>query len=146
MPIDTPEATGRPLPPSACHNGCCCWRANRSQAAISTAPLAMKWPRTRASAAKISRGCAKVDAEDQRRDELADDVPGRLGGLAAVVRVVLGDALAPAHVPAAFHFHEQEEAVVRAPEAGLEMADQRQAEEAKLEAFYAHGTDETNGE
>ena len=59
MPIDTPEATGRPLPPSACHNGCCCWRAKRSQAAISTAPLAMKWPRTRASAAKISRGCGK---------------------------------------------------------------------------------------
>ncbi len=57
MPMDTPEATGRPLPPSTCQSGCCCWRANRSQAAISTAALAMKWPRTRASAGKTSRGC-----------------------------------------------------------------------------------------
>ena len=41
----------------------------------------MLWPRTRRSAGNTSRGCANVDAEHERREELRDDVPGRLGRL-----------------------------------------------------------------
>ena len=53
----------------------CC--ANRSHAAISTAAFAMLWPRIAFSAGNTSRGCAKLDAEHARRDEVRDDVPRR---------------------------------------------------------------------
>ncbi len=56
MPIDTPDATGRPLPPSACQSGTPCCFACRSHAAISIAAFAMWWPRTRASAGHTPDG------------------------------------------------------------------------------------------
>ena len=82
----------------------------------------------------------ELDAHDQWRDKLGDDVPRRLGGLAAVVRIVLGDAFAPARLTATLDAHEQEAPVVRTAEAGLEMPDQRQAKQSNLEAFNAHRT------
>ena len=62
MPIETPEAIDRArgFRRAARDSGSPCCRAKRSHAAISTAALAMWWPRMRASAAKMSRGCAKV--------------------------------------------------------------------------------------
>ena len=111
--------------PAACRRGRCqsgtpCWRAYRSHAAISTAAFAMWWPRIAASAGNRSRGCAKARAEHPRRDERRDDVPRRLGRLVAVVRVVLGDALAPADRAVAFEADQHEGAVVAPAEAGLE--------------------------
>jgi hypothetical protein len=41
MPIDTPEAIAERVPPSSRASGASCRRAARSQAAISTAALAM---------------------------------------------------------------------------------------------------------
>ena len=71
MPIDTPEAMRSRVPPRTRLSGSPRCRANRSHAAISTAAFAMLWPRIALSAGKTSRGCANVDAEHARRDEVA---------------------------------------------------------------------------
>ena len=59
MPIETPDAIRGRVPPITADSGRPCCRANRSHAAISTAALAMWWPRMAFSAGNTSRGCAK---------------------------------------------------------------------------------------
>src|SRR4029450_4995929 len=70
-------------------------------------------------------------ADDERRDEAGDDVPHRLGRLAAVVGIRLGDTLAPAFVRFslghALDADQDERAIVRTPEAGFATLHTRKA-------------------
>ena len=99
----------------------------------------MLWPRIALSAGNTSRGCANVDAEHARRDEVRDDVPHGLVGLGAVVRILLGDALAVAGRAVAVDAHEDEMFVVDAAEAGLEEVDERELQQTQLQTFDLHG-------
>ena len=67
-----------------------------------------------------------------------DDVPHRLGRLAAVVRIRLGDRLAPAFVAVAFDADQHERAIVRTPEARFEEMHQRKAAEEQLDLLDRH--------
>ena len=133
-----PAAIAVRVPPSSADSGTPACRAARSHAAISSAALAIWWPRTRAHRREHLARVRELDAKHQRREELRDDVPRRLDRLRAVVRVVVGDALAPGRHALAVEPDQQERPVVDAAEAGLEEPDERQAEHAKLEAFDAH--------
>src|SRR3989454_2070029 len=77
-------------------------------------------------------------AEHARRDEVRDDVPRGLVRLGAVVRILLGDALAVAGCTAAVDAHEDEVFVVDAAEAGLEEMDERELQQTQLQAFDLH--------
>ena len=126
------------LPPSACQSGWPLCFACRSHAAISMTALAMMWPRTRAIAGQRSRGCANVATQHERREKLREDVPDRFRRLAAVVRIVLGDGLAPALRAVAVHGDEHEHAIVGPREAGFEVAHQRQPQQSNVEAVDCH--------
>ena len=140
MPIETPDAMRSRVPPrTRAERLRPAGARSRSHAAISTAAFAMLWPRIAFSAGNTSRGCANVDAEHARRDEVRDDVPGRLVRLGAVVRILLGDALAVRRHAVALDAHEDEMFVVDAAEAGLEEVDERKLEQAQLQAFDLHG-------
>src|SRR5205814_2037040 len=80
----------------------------------------------------------KLGAEDARRDEALDDVPHRVVGFAAVVRIGLGDALAVAGDAAAIDPHENEMFVVDAAETRLEEVDERELHETQLQTFDLH--------
>ena len=73
-----------------------------------------------------------------RREKPGDHVPRGLRGLAAVERVVLGDALGPAVGAVTADGHQQEFAIVGPAEAGLEMVNQRQAKQTKFDAVDGH--------
>src|SRR4051794_10702375 len=76
--------------------------------------------------------------EHDRRDEVDDDVPGGAVGLGAVIRIGVGDALANPGHPVVLHRHDDELAIDHAPEAGLEVPDQREVQQAHFEAFDPH--------
>ena len=142
MPIETPDVDRRgpraARAPSTGGTPCC--RARRSQAAISTAALAMWWPRTtRAAHAKMSRGCVERASEHERREELADDVPRGPRGLGAVERIGVGDAFADARARRrSSTVTSTNAAVVDAAEARLEEPDERQAQQPQLDALDSH--------
>ena len=65
-------------------------------------------------------------------------MPRGFGGLTAVERIVLGDALGPALDAVAAHDDQEELAIVRTAEAGFEMPNQWQAQQTKLDAVDGH--------
>ena len=75
----------------------------------------------------------ELGAEHARRDEVRDDVPDGVVGFGAVVRILLGDALAVAGRAVAVDAHEDEVLVVDAAEAGLEEVDERELQQAQLQ-------------
>src|SRR4030095_16070311 len=81
-------------------------------------------------------------ADDERRDEAGNDVPHRLGRLAAVVGIRLGDTLAPAFVRFslrhALDADQYERAIVRTPEARFEKVHQRKAAQEQLDLLDRH--------
>ena len=76
--------------------------------------------------------------DDQRRQELGDDVPDGLRRLTAVVRMPLGDRFAPPLVPVAFHPRQDEFAVVRAAETRLEKVNERQTAQEQFQSINSH--------
>src|SRR5262252_2634957 len=82
---------------------------------------------------------AEIGADHARRDEVGDDVPARVVGFGAVVRIDLGDALAVARHAVAVDTNEDEMFVVDAAEAGLEEVDERELQQAQLQTFDPHG-------
>src|SRR5262249_44789012 len=79
------------------------------------------------------------DAEHPRRDELRDDVPRRLVGLRAVVRIAIGDAFAVAGGAGPVGPHQDELFVVNAGETGFEEVDERELQQPQLQTFDPHG-------
>jgi hypothetical protein len=70
--------------------------------------------------------------------EVRDDVPRRLVGSRAVIRILLRDALAKAGCAVAVDAHDDEVFVVDAAEAGLEEVDERELHQAQLQTFDLH--------
>ena len=93
-----------------------------------------------------ARRMGECAPDDQRRQKLGDDVPDGLGGLAAVVRIGVGDRLAPAIDAVAAQAHEDERAVVGSAEARLEEAHERQAKQSNFQAVDCHGRVDACGE
>src|SRR4029450_3846580 len=95
------------------------------------------------AAASLQRGVdlarmIEALADDERRDEAGDDVPDRLGRLAAVIRIGLGDGLAPTFLPVTFDANEYERPIVRTPETRFEEVHQRKAAEEQLDLLDLH--------
>jgi hypothetical protein len=80
----------------------------------------------------------ELTAEHQRRNELRDDMPGRGRRFSAVERIRVGDTFPNADRAVVFDRDQHEGAFVNAAEAGLEEADQREAEPPQLDSVDAH--------
>ena len=96
MPIDTPEATGPAAAAQRLPQRLLLLARVQIPGRHLDAPFGHE---VAANARQRGKDLPRVRERPRRAPaarELADDVPRRLGGLAAVVRVVLGDALAPA--------------------------------------------------
>ena len=77
-------------------------------------------------------------AHHQRRNEALDDVPHGIGGFTAVVRVGLGDRLAPSLLALAFNADQHEGAIVRTAKARFEKLHQRQPAQEQLNPLDFH--------
>src|SRR6266849_6196981 len=80
----------------------------------------------------------ELGANDGRRDEVTDDVPGGLVGFSAVVRLAIGHAFAVTGPSAAIEPNDQEVLVEKAAEAGLKEVDERELQQSQLQAFDLH--------
>src|SRR5262249_31827394 len=82
----------------------------------------------------------EVTTENQRGDEVGDDMPRGVVGLGAVVRIRVGHAFTESRRAVLVDRHEQERSIVYAAEARFEETDQREPEKTQLDAFDPHRT------
>ena len=82
----------------------------------------------------------ELASQNDRRDELCNDVPRRARRLGAVVRIRVGNALADSDRPTVFDGDEDELAIDGPPEARLEVSNERQVQQTQLDAFDQEGT------
>jgi hypothetical protein len=80
----------------------------------------------------------ELGAEQPRHEKVDDDVPDRVVGFGAVVRVLFGHALAVARRAAAVDANDDEMFLVDAAEAGFEEVDERELQKSQLEAIDLH--------
>ena len=73
-------------------------------------------------------------SQQDRRDELGDDVPRRPGRFGAVIRIRIGDAFTDACRPAVFDGDQNELPIGGSPEARFEVPNERQVVDLALPA------------
>ena len=120
------------VPPRSRASGTPARVAASAQPPISTAAFAMSWPRSRAPGPATRRADARTSGRAARRDPIADHVPRGVDGFRAVVRLLVGDALADPCHPSSSTVTRRN-SCRHPPETGFEVGDERQPHPSQLD-------------